>query len=291
MFDLTLQILPDGVSCFRRDKNDWRLCRLEGENSLPLTESAQSVLDMLRKELHDEATLAACNLQLVYANESRSRDWMTRMLAVALPAGFAHVQVLALEPLLARLAQADSGAPESASPDQQWRLDYLLPLLDQLWSSPISGPVALQEERTLLENESRALSLRNAELGLLVQQLQQQLSRQTQEHQGEMRELLAQQTHPGKPPMAELVFFMPLFYRHFWEKVRADELAQLLREHEVPVIRSPFREPGSGTLMVMRKRFLELPLPVREAVRAFANDLAEHLDVRPDSLNLLEPQP
>ena len=291
MFDLTVQILPGAISCFRRDKNDWRLCRLQGEASLPLTESPAAVLDMLSLELHDAATLAACNLQLVYANRPLPRDWMTRMLATILPAGFAHVQVLALEPLLARVAQSDPGAPETASPDQQWSLDYLLPLLDQLWSSPVLKQAALQAERTLMENESRALSLRNAELGLLVQQLQQQLVRQAEEHQGKVRELLAQRAQPGKPPMAELVFFMPLFYRHFWEKVRADELAQLLREHEVPVISSPFREPGSGTLVVMRKRFLALPVSVREAVRAFANDLAGHLDVRPESLTLLEPQP
>lgn len=290
MFELILQILPGTITCFRREKSDWRLCRLQGEQSLPLTESPAAVLDMLRLELHDAATLAACNLQLVYANVSTSRDWMARMLATVLPSGFAHVQVLALEPLLARVAQADPGAPETTLPDQQWSLDYLLPLLDQLWSGPLVRQAALQAERTLMEEASHALSLRNAELGLLVGQLQQQLVRQADSHQDKVRELLAQQAHFAKPPMAELVFFMPLFYRHFWEKVRADELAQLLREHEVPVISSPFREPGSGTLVVMRKRFLALPVAVREAVRAFAGDLAGHLDVRPESLNLLEPQ-
>lgn len=287
MNDLTLLIAPHGLSLFRLDQDGWRSCRLTGDDIRPLSEPADDVLTMLKRELHSTETRATYRLHLVYADARPCREWLLGMIGPAFAAGFAHVQALALEPLLAHLPQWDPDAAQP-QPDHRWCLDYLLPALQEQLLDPVRRHIMPEHASAALEHEAVDLREQNAALDQRLHQAHLAATRQRQEYLVQLQALQEQITMLGTPPMAELVYFMPLFYRHFWEALRTDEVAQLLRTHDIPVITSPFREPDGGALAVMRKKYLALAEPTRHSVLAFVRDLQAYLTVRAESLQLME---
>lgn len=104
----------------------------------------------------------------------------------------------------------------------------------------------------------------------------------------ENRELRDQLARLDRPAMESLLVYLPVIYRNFWGTVRPDELALLAGLLDVPVIPSPYPEPGAAVVAVMKKRFLQLPEQERASLIAFCHQLPYHLTVRAQMRALLE---
>lgn len=106
--------------------------------------------------------------------------------------------------------------------------------------------------------------------------------------QRENRELRDKLVRLDRPTMESLLVFLPVIYRNFWGTVPPDELALLAGLLNVPVIPSPYPEPGAAIVAAMKKRFLQLPEQERASLIAFCHQLPYQLTVRAEMRALLE---
>ena len=88
--------------------------------------------------------------------------------------------------------------------------------------------------------------------------------------------------------LADLVVFLPVFFRDFWTRVRPDELALMCRSFEVPQVPSPSPEPGPDTVRFMKRRFLELDTAEQEKILEFCLRLEHGLQWRAEMRPLIQ---
>jgi len=279
MSTLALLVTPQHLSCYRQEGGKWLPAPLEGEASSSLSEGAGRQVDAICHELHDAASIAAARLCLLVDDAPGARAHAAGLLTVALGAGIGRVDTWRLAPLATRAQGIAPGSPEQL----QWCLDVLLPALDSEHRQNVrdeGAEAALHAELDAARRDNRDLAER-----MVV--LQSRLDRQGATHREELAGLRARAAAMEPPPVDTLVRFMPLFFRHFWEKISPADMAHVLRVPELPAIASPFPEPGGAALAAMRRQFLGLPDPVRQAILALARDLAVNWDIRPDMLDLL----
>lgn len=268
------------LSCYRREGSQWRPLPIAGEAVSPLSDRAERHIDAIRDELHDAASIAAAHLCLLVDDAATAQAHAAGLLASGLAARIGRIDAQRLAPLVEGARARQAGSPAQA----QWCIDYLLPQLDApdgAAAADSGASAALQARLDIAEHENREMAER---LGALQGRLEQLNAA----HREERNALHARMAALATPPVEELVRYMPLFFRQFWEKLSPADLAHVLRISEIPVVPSPFPEPSGAALAAMRRQFGGLPEPVRQAVLALARDLAVNWDVRPDMLDLFE---
>jgi len=275
---LALVITPEHLSCYRRDDGRWRPLPLEGALVSSLDERAERQVEAIRDELHDRVSIASARLCLLVDDAPRARGHAARLCSAALDAGLGRVDTWRLA-LLTERTDAP-GSPAQA----QWCIDRLLPCLDEADAGQARHDrelAALQAALDAARREVRELAERHA----AAQSGADQLQLVQREELAALRARLASQ----EPLPAEAaVRFMPLFFRHFWEKFSPSDMAHVLRGAEMPVVPSPFMEPGGAALATLRRQFLHQPEALRLRVLALARDLAVNWEIRPDMRDLLE---
>lgn len=272
---LAVVITQEHLSCYRRDNGRWRPLPLEGALVSSLDERAERQVEAIRDELHDRASIASARLCLLVDDATRARGHAARLCSAALDAGLGRVDTWRLALLADR-----AGAPGSPA-QAQWCIDQLLPCLDEAAAGQARELAALQDALDAARREAREL----AEIHAAALSRSDQLHAVQREELADLRARLASQ----EPLPAEAaVRFMPLFFRHFWEKFSPSDMAHVLRGAEMPVVPSPFMEPGGAALATLRRQFLHQPEALRLRVLALARDLAVNWEIRPDMRDLIE---
>lgn len=275
---LALVITPEHLSCYRRDGGRWRALPLEGALVSSLDERAERQVEAIRDELHDRASIASARLSLVVDDATRARAHAARVCSAAIDAGLGRVDTWRLALL------AESAAAPGASAQAQWCIDHLLPCLDQAEADHARQDkelAALQAALDAARREAREQADRHAAALSHSDQKQQAL----REELAALRARLASQ---DPAPAEAAVRFMPLFFRHFWENFSPSDMAHVLRGGEMPLVPSPFVEPGGAALATLRRQFLNQPESLRLRVVALARELGVNWEIRPDMRDLLE---
>lgn len=78
----------------------------------------------------------------------------------------------------------------------------------------------------------------------------------------------------------QLLVFVPIFFRNFWTYISPDEFAVLCGRLDAPQIASPYLEPSSDTVLLMKARFKALDATDRDQVLALCGALRHRLHVR-----------
>lgn len=99
---------------------------------------------------------------------------------------------------------------------------------------------------------------------------------------------LSAEVTSGLPDVDLLRLYLPLLFQHFWSSVSPQDLAFMSGSLHIPEVESPFPEPSSEAIAVLRRRFLKLPDAQRQTVLGFARELTYKLKVRVQLRDLLE---
>lgn len=92
-----------------------------------------------------------------------------------------------------------------------------------------------------------------------------------------------------KPSMEHLLTYLPIIYRNFWMQVKPQDLALLAGTYDVPQIESPYPEPASDTIAIMKKRLQNLPTVELQQLKDFCQEMVyRNLSMRPEMKFLLE---
>ena len=319
----SLIVLAKQVFCYQRESSQWQLRTLDGEDAFRLKRGSVSLLKELTDILHDAASIKACDIQVLFSHDDAAKQFAAELFTEATKKGFRQVQLIALEPLVSCAEQMGDKALGGAADQPTWCTAYLLPLLD---SSLLELGVLMQEKQRLenaqgewslqaqlagaqhsvaLERASEAAHSAAEEVHNLQQVVQQQkqllielstntvaiqgqLDTQAKEHQRELAQLHARLANASAQPTEEIIRFMPVFFRNFWEKIRPDEMAQLLGMREAPTIAVPFPEPNPSTVATLRQQFNRLPESTKQIILSWVRDLSHDWDIRQEMLYLLE---
>lgn len=254
------------ASFYQKKQQDWfnKPLNLEASNSIDSADDLNQLFQQLNSSLNKENELASIELVVLYAADNV--QYLARLPEQLAKLKCVSWQVLHWEALLQRAITIS--APQNrhtADQDETWLVNTLLPLLDNTLHHQDEAWLAerkraqtvheetlssLKEDRTILENQ--------------VVMLQQQI-----------RSLRSYD-------LDQLLIFLPIIYRNFWNKVKPSDLALISGNLKVPEVASPFPEPDAHTLLTMKQRLQKLPQENREQLRDFCSQLPHTLDVRPE---------
>ncbi len=269
---LAIFIQHHTVACFGCDATGvWTRQRIKGESALDIKPGKAAVLQPILKELSDrlnfESALRGVEVHLIYAQAEEA-------VVADTPRALADLQcntwqILRMEPLLERAAMARGVTPEEPLKDDKWLNSVLLPILTSTFTYS-NQAFQVEEARARQVHEDTMESLRAD-----VQAKLQEVAR------------LQARINALQLPGVELLFaFLPAIYRNFWGVIRPDELALLAGTLTVPDIPSPYPDHSPDTVLMLKRRFLNLPDHDRERVLSFCRDLPHRLDVRMEMRDL-----
>lgn len=111
--------------------------------------------------------------------------------------------------------------------------------------------------------------------------LEQRLGLKEVERLREENRLLQQQLSLlKKPPMVQLLAFLPVFFVSFWSKVSPGELALLAEVDEAPAVPSVVAAPDFMTLERAKRDFLALPELDRLTLLLFCRSIQKNFNLK-----------
>lgn len=263
------------IVCYQCDAaGHWTNKSIKGEAAMVFRpEKAPTVLQQVLKDQSDrinhEHALRDVEVHLVYgAPDVGTMADAPKVLASLQCASW---QILRFEPLLERATTASGTTPaQPLESDGKWLKAVLLPILTSTFAYS-NKAFQVEEARARQAHEETMESLR-ADVQI--------------KHQ-EIAQLQARINALQLPGVEHLLVYLPAFYRNFWGVVRPDELALLAGTLTVPNIPSPYTDPSADTVIMLKRRFLQLPELDRERVLGFCRDLPHRLDVRAEMRDLI----
>lgn len=251
---------------YRRTPQNWLNEPLQGEvsNSVSDSHDMTQLLQLLDKRINLSTQLANIELVVLYAAD------MIGLLA-QLPTQLAQLgctswQVLHWEMLLQRAITIKAPqSRENAHNDEVWLVNNLLPLLDNTLNH--QDDAWLAERKRAQEAHVESLETLKADRVAL---------------ENEIAILKQQLKTLQRYDLNELFIFLPVLYRNFWSKNKPSDIALLAGSYDVPQIPSPFPEPDSQTLLVMKQKLQKLPDENRQQLQTFCSQLPANLEIRPE---------
>lgn len=94
---------------------------------------------------------------------------------------------------------------------------------------------------------------------------------------------LRAQLGQGTPlSLEQLLAFLPVIYRNFWNSVSPNDLAVLAGSLNIPKIPSPCPEPSTEVIGIMRQRLVNMPEHERERIIEYCRQLPSKVSIRPE---------
>lgn len=95
--------------------------------------------------------------------------------------------------------------------------------------------------------------------------------------------LLRSQLAQGSPmSLEQLVAFLPVIYRNFWNSVSPGDLALLAGSLNISRIPSPCPEPAEEVISMMKQRLMAMPPHERNRIIEYCRQLPFKLNMRPE---------
>lgn len=96
----------------------------------------------------------------------------------------------------------------------------------------------------------------------------------------ENKRLRAQLAQGSPMSLEQLVAFLPVIYRNFWNSVSPNDLALLSGSLNIPKIPSPCPEPSAEVIVMMRQRLSAMPDNERDRIIEYCRQLPFNLSMR-----------
>ena len=285
-------ILAGGEASIFERGDAWKLVPIQGEDFSSLGSDPKSGLSTLIDELcylrNSDKSLSDVAVHLFYAADSL--DAAGAWPAIATKSGCKDWQIVRFERWLSAARQGGDihfGPPlrygswlsastvGSRQKEEVVTPTWLCRMMLHLISSPLASE-ALNKEFARLEEESlrqaRSLEEQNADLVARNRQLKAQLA--------SMQSL----------DVESLTSYFPAFFSNFWSKVGSEELVQISGRLPAPRIESPYSPLPQATVLLQKKRFLNLPEAERSRILELASQMRQthNLTVHPEIRDLLE---
>lgn len=271
---LAIFVQHQKIVCYSCDAAGiWVHQRIKGEYSVEISPGkASTLLQQVLKDQSDRMNqqheLRDVELHLLYGLADVQA--MTDAPKILTALGCHTWQILRLEPLLERAAVARGITPaQPLEGNDKWLKTVLLPLLASTFA---------YSNKAFQAEEARARQVHEDTMDSLRADVQ-------TKHQ-EVAQLQARINALQLPGVEHLLVYLPAIYRNFWGVVRPDELALLAGILEAPHIPSPYPDPSPDTVVMLKRRFLQLPELDRERVLGFCRELSHRLDVRSEMRDL-----
>lgn len=274
LMKLAIFVQHQKIVCYSCDTAGlWVHQRIKGEDSADIKPSrANSVLQQVLKDqsdlLNHKHDLRDIEVYLIYGLTDVGVMAEAPKALSALHC--ASWQILRLEPLLERAAVARGVThARPLESNDKWLKTVLLPILVSTFAYSNKAFEA-EETRARQVHEDTMESLRD----------------DVQKKHQEVTQLQARIHALQLPGVEHLLVYLPAIYRNFWGVVRPDELALLAGTLTAPDIPSPYPDPSPDTVVMLKRRFLQLPELDRDRVLAFCRELPHRLDVRSEMRDL-----
>lgn len=98
----------------------------------------------------------------------------------------------------------------------------------------------------------------------------------------ENKRLRAQLAQGSPVSLEQLVSFLPVIYRNFWNSVSPQDLALLAGSLNIPEVPSPCPEPSSEVITAKRQLLTNMPEHERARIVEYCRQLPFKLSMRPE---------
>lgn len=96
------------------------------------------------------------------------------------------------------------------------------------------------------------------------------------------KRLRAQLAQGSPVSLEQLVSFLPVIYRNFWNSVSPNDLALLAGSLKIPEVPSPCPEPSAEVIATLRQRLSSMPEYDRDRIVQYCRQLPFKLSMRPE---------
>jgi len=155
---------------------------------------------------------------------------------------------------------------------------------DQAWITTIAMPTL----ESILNYQGQAWESELNRVKAEHEETKEDLRRQRLQLEQELEQLRKQIKAVQQPDMEYLLTYMPIIYRNFWMSIKPNDLSLLAGTYTVPNIPSPYPEPDSNTIAMMKKRLQNLPESELQKIKNFCQEMTHRLNIRPEMKFILE---
>ena len=262
-----LVVTKNRVVCCKQVSSLWQVEKVEGEEWHPLNDfyGPENLLQSLNERINSEDLLAETELHILCSETAYSQ--LNKLAVVLNELKCIGWQLFHLEPLLDR-AKAASGSENRD--DLNWLCQHLLPLATSSFREHKELEQEMQQHREEREQDIDALNSEIKRLRL------------------ETHDLKSNMAAVQKPDIEQLLTYLPIIFENFWSGISPDDFALLAGELGVPEILSPYPEPSSGTVRIMKKRFIMLSENDQQKILNWCRDLCHDLKIRREMKELVQ---
>ena len=252
------------LSCFRYEPQGWRIFTLKGEENLNCRnkDDLEEALKKFNEDHNASTQLENVTLHILLKDaDPDAAQTICRMVQQLKCKNWQLLQLsLILNGLQLNPSDEDLMAPQWLSQNIFYIFSNILPYEDKKAKAEYISREASHEN---LKNEIHILQQEKNRLEQVVSSL-------------------------NRMDMEQLVTFLPAIYQNFWGSIRPDELATMAQTLQIPTITSPVQEPSPDTLLMLRKRLLNLPPREKERLKNFCKELPHKLRLRPEMQSFME---
>lgn len=251
-------VLLDYAMLFEYVDDIWQIYPINDELSNPLTDehSAANILKELDDHINTKNQLHDIELIVIYENKSCLQ--LIELTKTLLELQSTNWQLLSWQTMLQKFNDTDI-----ITYDINWFSQTFLPVInDNIYNKKVDNFIEKKLINTDTTNELDTALQTNQQLKEKVQRLQSQASA--------LQSL----------SINKILTFMPAIYQNFWHVVKPTDIGLLAGEYEIPIIPSPFPEPTSDTIHILKKQFLALSESDKQKIIEFCDQLTYPLTMR-----------
>lgn len=257
---------------YQLENQAWQNLEIKGESILDIlsSEDLKQLPSQFNVRLNFQDQLK--NIELTILVDDNLNHSLLYFLESLEKLGCNQWQVMRWEPLFYRSNTIQTEQTQHPLSNSAWIADVCLPLLDRLIGFEESSWQEV-EVKARHEHEETMESLREEReaLELKIQLLQKQLQTKS------------------LPSIEGLLTYLPIIYYNFWTHIKPSDLALLAGTYTIPEIPTPYPEPDTHTIAIMKKRWHNVPEEEQEKIRYFCQELNyPNLKIRPEMRFIVE---
>lgn len=275
---LSIVILNDHLSIYEYQNNIWESMPIKGEHNYEHQHDISclntSILE-LNARMNQDDNLAQYKITILYIQPKAS--WLGNTLSILTEHyQCTRIQVLGYETIIDTVE--DSNYTDISKP--AWISQYVLPTVIVK-----SNSEQIKEQEQLLNNKLTSLQKAlDDDKNSLYQEYDEQTSQLNTEKQKlleQINELRTQITNANTPNLENLISYLPVIFKDFWNIVPPIELANIAGKINPPNIPSPYHSPSEQAVALQKRKFDSLDENTQKSIITFGIQLSQHYSLKP----------
>ena len=289
MLSFIIAVVFDQVVCFKKHQGSWSLNPINGEEWSKQNVVGLNVISDLVNQQSNYQQFKNSEIYVLF-NSADEQDggngYRYQLISEMGRQRYNHVQMMDIANLLHKLSSLLI-TEQTLCSVKFWE-QYLLPLFDSTYIASnaavtisMTSDTGNNEHLALIQNyESKCLE--NNELKEKYEILNLELLQLTKKITQQKEQINEMAMRGDAIPITDLVRYLPLFYRHFWERVSPEEFASVIGISQPPTDIQSI-EPTEKVRVILRQQFLALPENKKNYILKTVDNFRVILgDVRPE---------